>query len=431
MNANQLTSLLGNQDNVYTYVQDLLQGKAGTDALSVTDSDALAGVMDELAAADISEVSYERYELDYSSVKLIERGITGENRKAAGSSLSAEAINLSYEQLSFTASSKDANGDTVAATYTFTMTSMEYESLNAEFNGQASADTVNQFLDQFEQAFGAGAAAPVHTRGGNTAAQGNDAEDGLTGKQRQQLNELRMLLKTFTNRSDQDIDRTIGSLRDMFASMNGNGGTAAESATASLAASSASAASFSSATVQVQVTLYASGRMEMQQVADPLVIDLDGDGVELTDEDSGAVFDLTGDGTAEQAGTITGDDAFLTLDRNGNGSIDGGKELFGDQHGAANGFDELKKFDDNGDGRIDAQDAVFAQLQLWTDRNADGASGTGELRGLSAAGIAAIDLNYQTYNIRGEKSELGEAAAVTFTDGRVHAAADVRISYQA
>ena len=171
------------------------------------------------------------------------------------------------------------------------------------------------------------------------------------------------------------------------------------------------------------------GKVEVREVQDPLVIDLDGDGIELTDAASGVEFDLTGDGKKERSGTVTGDDAFLAYDRNGNGSIDSGRDLFGDQHGAANGFAELAKFDGNRDAKIDAQDAVYGDLQLWTDRNANGRSEEDELRGLAAEGVSAISLDYRTYGITGEKNALPEAAAVEFSDGRRHAAGDVNISY--
>lgn len=75
-------------------------------------------------------------------------------------------------------------------------------------------------------------------------------------------------------------------------------------------------------------------------------------------------FDLDADGRMDSISVPTGDDALLALDRNGNGRIDDGRELFGDQHGAVNGFAELARFDDNGNGRIDAADAVFDQLRL-------------------------------------------------------------------
>jgi hypothetical protein len=131
----------------------------------------------------------------------------------------------------------------------------------------------------------------------------------------------------------------------------------------------------------------------VMQEAEPLVFDLDGDGLELTTAEDGVEFDITGDGKTEQTAFVTGDDAFLSLDRNGNGTIDSGKELFGDQHGAKNGIEELRKFDDNNDGVIDKNDAVFDQLRLFIDRNGDGASQSNELVSLHDEGISKISLD--------------------------------------
>jgi hypothetical protein len=125
---------------------------------------------------------------------------------------------------------------------------------------------------------------------------------------------------------------------------------------------------------------------------DPIVLDLDGDGIELTSATEGVLFDLDADGQAERTATATGGDGLLALDRNGNGTIDDGRELFGDQNGAANGFEELARFDSNGDGSIDARDIVFDQLRVFVDSNRDGVSQTGELFALSQLGIASINL---------------------------------------
>ena len=130
----------------------------------------------------------------------------------------------------------------------------------------------------------------------------------------------------------------------------------------------------------------------------PLVFDLDGDGMELTSNEDGTVFDLDGDGKKDKtAWTKSGqgfDDAFLVLDRDGNGSIDSGKELFGDQHGAANGYEELAKLDSNKDGKIDANDTAYTELKLWADMDGDGESDEGELKTLAEMGVTSISTQY-------------------------------------
>lgn len=140
---------------------------------------------------------------------------------------------------------------------------------------------------------------------------------------------------------------------------------------------------------------------------DPLIVSLGDLRYLLTDLNSGVRFDLGGDGAAEQTAWTDrrGDEAFLFLDRNGNGMVDDGTELFGDatpQHASPtpNGFLALAMFDDslsggNEDGRISAEDRVFPQLQLWKDRNHDGVSTPNELFWLSEFGLEWIDLSYE------------------------------------
>lgn len=137
-------------------------------------------------------------------------------------------------------------------------------------------------------------------------------------------------------------------------------------------------------------------RVEQTQVqeAEPLVLDLDGDGLELTDvrEGEGVRFDITGNGVRETVSWVAPDDGFLAYDRNGSGLIDSGRELFGDQHGAANGFEELATFDADGNGSIDEADPIYKDLRVWRDLNRNGTSESNELTGMSEHGISSLDL---------------------------------------
>ena len=123
---------------------------------------------------------------------------------------------------------------------------------------------------------------------------------------------------------------------------------------------------------------------------DPLVLDLDGDGIETSSLTQGGVhFDMDGDGFAELSGWVGADDGLLVLDRDGNGKIDDISELFGAPGGS--GFGELRLLDDDASGVIDAGDVVFDKLQVWRDLNQDGVSQQGELFSLADLGIVSID----------------------------------------
>ncbi len=137
-------------------------------------------------------------------------------------------------------------------------------------------------------------------------------------------------------------------------------------------------------------------------VVDPFALDLDDDGIETTNVTSGILFDHNADGVKTGTGWIKSDDGLLVRDLNANGTIDSGRELFGDQtqlaNGqiAANGFTALRDLDSNTDGIIDASDAAFNQLKVWRDLNQDGISQTEELQTLEQAGIASINLTATT-----------------------------------
>ncbi|MBL4589096.1 MAG: hypothetical protein JKY11_03325, partial [Alphaproteobacteria bacterium] len=125
---------------------------------------------------------------------------------------------------------------------------------------------------------------------------------------------------------------------------------------------------------------------------DPLVIDLDGDGIELTTENyvTGKHFDLNGDGFAERTGWVSGDDGLLAVDVNGNGTIDDISELFGAP--GVSGFTALASYDSNLDGVVDALDTNFSDIFVWQDSNENAITDAGELKTLAELGIASFDV---------------------------------------
>ncbi len=133
--------------------------------------------------------------------------------------------------------------------------------------------------------------------------------------------------------------------------------------------------------------------------ADPLVLDLDGDGIETLSVNSGnpVYFDFNSDGTKTNTGWISPDDAYLVFDRNDNGVIDNASELFSDYTPlyaggrASNGFVALTQEDTNADGVVNALDARWSNLKIWRDLNSDGISQANELRTMEEAGIIGIN----------------------------------------
>ena len=186
----------------------------------------------------------------------------------------------------------------------------------------------------------------------------------------------------------------------------------------------AQAASFQQVLQQRELQLNVTANPQPQKT-DPLVLDLAGNGFSTRGLDDAVRFDLDADGRTDRISAPSGDDALLALDRNDNGRIDDGRELFGDQNGAANGFAELGKYDDNGDGRIDLQDAVFERLRLLRFD----AEGRQHSQSLSQAGVAAIELGARDVKIAlGAYDEIAQLGRFQFSDGRSGEAADLLLA---
>ncbi|MGW8168459.1 MAG: hypothetical protein ACWGHH_00360 [Sulfurovaceae bacterium] len=166
----------------------------------------------------------------------------------------------------------------------------------------------------------------------------------------------------------------------------------------------------------------------------PVVLDLDGDGVELTSVlDSTAWFDTEGDGAMHQSGWVGADDGLLAYDENGDGKITTAREIAFANRTEANDTDleALRvEFDSNNDGKLDASDVNFDKFMIWQDKDSDGESDDGELLTLTQAGIASINLvgsKIDSYAIDGNK--ISAFTSYTRIDGTVGIGADVALGY--
>ena len=163
---------------------------------------------------------------------------------------------------------------------------------------------------------------------------------------------------------------------------------------------------------------------------DPLAIDLNGNGIDTVGITATPIlFDHNADGIRTGTGWVQANDAWVVLDRDGSGSIDSGRELFGvdtllsgtpgvDAVYASTGFAALAALNSNGDGVFNASDAAFNQVQLWQDLNQDGVSQAGELFTLAQKNIASIGLVPTASNVNlGNGNTVTGKAVVTRTSG--------------
>ena len=125
---------------------------------------------------------------------------------------------------------------------------------------------------------------------------------------------------------------------------------------------------------------------------DPLVLDLNGDGIKLTGATDGtAYFDLDADGIREKVGWVSSQDGLLVRDLNGNGKIDNIGELIGSETQDAYAF--LDGFDKNNDNKINNKDAIWKTLKVWQNKNSNGVTNKGELKSLAHHKITSFSLN--------------------------------------
>ncbi len=189
----------------------------------------------------------------------------------------------------------------------------------------------------------------------------------------------------------------------------------------------------------VNITLAATPNGVLDQLKDvgdayftPIVVDLDGDGVQTLPSTAGVSFDFDGDGVAAATGWVSAKDGLLVMDIDKSGSIDSGAELFGEHtllgngNRARDGFQALAELDLDGSGIIDQSDAAWSSLGVWQDLNSNGISEAGELRTLEDWGIAAISLDALRNGGRDGSGNIHALdSKVWWADGHVTEAVDV------
>lgn len=148
----------------------------------------------------------------------------------------------------------------------------------------------------------------------------------------------------------------------------------------------------------------------------PLVLDLDGDGIELVSlVNSNVYWDIDQDGFAEAIGWVQADDGFLAIDANSDGIITDHSELFGSV--AEDGFTDLRLLDSNSDNVINASDTAFGQLLIWRDLNQNGVSEESELFSLAELDIVSINLNATAVNQTNQGHDISHVSTYTVDDG--------------
>ena len=164
---------------------------------------------------------------------------------------------------------------------------------------------------------------------------------------------------------------------------------------------------FSSGEYKDIEVIFQKAQAEQNRRIDPLVFDLDGDGITTVSlEESNAFFDLDNNGFAEKTSWVGAREGLLAYDKNGDGIINGGNELFGDRTLmkdsktlASSGFTALAEYDSNKDGKIDSNDAIYTLLRIWQDSDGDGIASAGELKQLVDLGIVSIGLSYNNTGV--------------------------------
>jgi Ca2+-binding RTX toxin-like protein len=231
-------------------------------------------------------------------------------------------------------------------------------------------------------------------------------------------------LAALCNDYGQDFEDSVVAFQDLVTDLFGAGEPEAASWVDALAA--AAAAASGGQLLPEWIEAIVSGWNNATAVSSPLVLDLDGDGVELTTFNAATTatfFDLDNNGIASQTAWVGADDGLLSRDLNANGVIDDASELFGTA--TVDGFAILSELDSNDDLVIDTNDAAWGDLRVWHDADVNALTGAGELVTLSSLGIESISLSGvtpSTSTISG--NPISHTSTYTLTGGSTRAIVD-------
>ena len=180
-----------------------------------------------------------------------------------------------------------------------------------------------------------------------------------------------------------------------------------------------------------QVAVLTTVQIPHLRVSTPVILDLNGDGVQTLSITSGVRFDMFANGLATPTGWVSSGDGLLVMDRNQDGRINDGSELFGSATTLANGrqaldgYAALRELDGNQDGVIDHDDVAFSELRVWVDSNSSGTTEEGELHTLESLQITKIATQATVAISENHDNVVGLTSTYETADGNTHAAADV------
>ena len=150
------------------------------------------------------------------------------------------------------------------------------------------------------------------------------------------------------------------------------------------------------------------------ELCDPLVINLDTDVAELSDQTF--YFDLDADGILDEISSLSAASGYLAIDKNEDGSINDGNELFGVRNG--DGFADLARFDEDGNGWIDENDAIFSKLKIWTkDEEGNDLIYTLADKGLGAIYLGSASTNFSLKDEAGTRGVIRSTGMFLYENG--------------